>query len=85
MNDDRRPEAYDENEPESVTGGEDELPSPESGNPSGISRGDCDTDEGQDDQSCDFEATAQVKDMFLGETLPGEGIAGYDAEEDGGG
>jgi hypothetical protein len=55
-------------------------------NPSGVGRGECDTaeDSGQDD-SCDLEITAEVRDLVMGETMPGSGIAGYDAEEGGGG
>lgn len=56
----------------------------EAGNPPGVSRGECD-DEDATEPSCDTEITAQVEDMVMGETMPGSGIPGYDAEEDGGG
>ncbi len=55
-------------------------------NPSGLSKVDCDTPDGdQEVEECDLEITAQVKDLFLEETLPGAGIPGYEGEEDGGG
>lgn len=83
MHDDAAPEAgaY-EVEPVLDVG----APSPpdESGNPPGVSRGDCD-DEDTVDPGCDIEITAHVEDLVMGETMPGFGIPGYDAEEDGGG
>lgn len=66
---------------------EGELPAPvpdEFANPAGIGRGDCDTQDAEEDASCDLEATAQVEDMALGESRPGYGIAGYEGEEVGG-
>ena len=59
-------------------------PPDEAGNPPGVSRGECD-DEDAADPACDVEITAQVEDQVMGETMPGFGIPGYDAEEDGGG
>lgn len=55
-------------------------------NPSGTSRGDCDTDEGAaTDAACDIEVTAQTQDFVLEETKPGSGIPGFEGEEVGGG
>lgn len=55
-------------------------------NPPGLSKVDCDAPDGdQEAEECDLEVTAQVQDLFLGETLPGVGISGYEGEEDGGG
>lgn len=54
-------------------------------NPSGIARGDCDTDDAIDDESCDLESTAQTEDQVLEETKPGAGIWGFEGEEVGGG
>ena len=59
------------------------APDEDAGNPPGVSRGDCDDDATAPD--CDVEITAQVEDLVMGETMPGHGIPGYDAEEDGGG
>lgn len=53
-------------------------------NPAGVSRGGCDTAEGEGDPSCDLEATAQIEDFAVEETKPGVGIAGYEGEEVGG-
>ena len=62
-------------------------PPPEAfSNPSGTSRGDCDTEEGaEQDSSCDLEATAQTQDLVLEETKPGYSIEGFEGEEVGGG
>jgi len=61
-------------------------PAEEFSNPPGISRGDCDEEQGpQGDSTCDVEVTAQVEDLFLEETKPGFGIPGFEGEEDGGG
>jgi hypothetical protein len=61
-------------------------PPEEYSNPAGISRGDCDTEEGaENDESCDLEVTAQVQDLVLEETKPGFGIEGFEGEEVGGG
>lgn len=55
-------------------------------NPAGVARGECDDeDAAAEDASCDIEATAQISDMGLEETLPGYGIPGFEGEEDGGG
>ena len=55
-------------------------------NPAGVSRGDCDTQEGaENDSSCDLEVTAQIEDLVLEETKPGYGIEGFEGEEVGGG
>lgn len=55
-------------------------------NPAGISRGDCDeADAAGQGSACHFEVTAQVEDLFMEETKPGFGIAGFEGEEDGGG
>lgn len=61
------------------------APSQDVGNPAGITRGACDTDEASEDDSCDIEIKAHVDDLFMEETMPGYGIAGYEGEEDGGG
>jgi hypothetical protein len=65
----------------------DRKPPPEEfSNPSGTSRGDCDTEEGaKQDSDCDLEVTAQVRDLVLEETKPGFGIEGFEGEEVGGG
>lgn len=61
-------------------------PAEEYENPAGISRGDCDDENTADqDSACHFEVTAQVEDLFMEETKPGFGIAGFEGEEDGGG
>lgn len=61
-------------------------PPDEFANPAGVSRGDCDTEEGADeDPDCDLEATAQIQDFVLEETKPGSGIEGFEGEEVGGG
>ncbi len=60
-------------------------PPDEFSNPPGVSRGDCDTKEGaEQDASCDLEATAQIQDLVLEETKPGYGIEGFEGEEVGG-
>lgn len=65
---------------------EESEPTPdEYGNPSGVSRGSCDVEEGAADGSCDVEITAQIDDMFMEETKPGYGIPGFEGEESGGG
>lgn len=54
-------------------------------NPSGVGRGECDTESGGDaDAACDLESTAEVSDLVLEETKPGVGIEGFEGEEDGG-
>lgn len=61
-------------------------PPEEFSNPSGTSRGDCDTEEGaKEDSSCDLETTAQIEDFAVEETKPGMGIEGFEGEEVGGG
>lgn len=63
-----------------------EPPSDEFSNPSGVSRGSCDTAEGAEgDPDCALEVTAQIKDEVLEETKPGTGIPGFEGEEVGGG
>lgn len=65
---------------------EQDRPLAEYENPAGISRGECDTEEGAEkDSTCHFEITAQVDDLFMEETKPGFGIPGFEGEEDGGG
>ncbi len=65
---------------------EHETPPEEFSNPAGVSRGDCDAEEGvSQDPSCDLEATAQIQDLVLEETKPGYGIEGFEGEEVGGG
>jgi hypothetical protein len=63
-----------------------EPPPEEFANPSGLSRGECDTDAGAAaDPECDLEITAEVDDLVLEETMPGYGIEGFEGEEVGGG
>ena len=52
-------------------------------NPAGLSTDACDIGEADStEEPCE---PGEVEDMVLGETMPGQGIPGYDAEEDGGG
>lgn len=63
-----------------------EPPPDEFSNPPGIGRGDCDAEDAvEKDDSCAVEIKAQVEDLFMEETKPGYGIAGYEGEESGGG
>jgi hypothetical protein len=61
------------------------APDEEHANPAGLGASECDAIEpqsGSPAEPCDAEG---VEDLVLGESLPGFGVPGYDAEEDGGG
>ena len=51
-------------------------------NPPGLGTDGCEVaDDTSEDEPCE---PSQMEDMVLGETMPGQGIPGFDAEEDGG-